>query len=127
MVPPPAVLTTEETATVSKVNVAVADLTASIETGQVPVVLVQAPNQPAKLEPVLAEAVSVTAVLEEYFSEQSVPQSIPATSEVMVPEPVPDLVAVRVKDCGFTIICTSLFGELMAFENVPLLSVAIKR
>src|SRR3989344_8785322 len=98
MVPPPAVLTTEETATVSKVNVAVADLTASIETGQVPVVLVQAPDQPAKLEPVLAEAVSVTAVLEEYVSEQSVPQLIVCglSEEETTPAPVPALAAVRV-------------------------------
>jgi hypothetical protein len=51
-------------------------------------------DQPAKIEPLLAEAVKVMLVPELVVSEQSEPQEIPVP--VTVPEPVPDLETVRV-------------------------------
>ena len=84
-------------------------------------VVEQSPPQFVNVEPVPAEAVSVTAVPEAYGSEQSAPQLIPAGLEVTVPEPVPDLVTERVKDCGFTVTIT------LSYPVAPLLSVAVKR
>jgi hypothetical protein len=52
---------------------------------------VQAPDQPTKLEPLAAAAVSVTLLPLAYVSVQSAPQSIPLGDEVTVPLPVPAL------------------------------------
>ncbi len=61
--------------------------------------LAQSPLQPPKVEPEAGAAVSVTDVPELYASEQSAPQFIPPSLLVTVPEPVPDLVMVRVYCC----------------------------
>jgi hypothetical protein len=57
---------------------------------------VQAPLQPAKVEPVDGAAVSVTVVLLVMLALHVEPQLTPAGLEVTVPEPFPLLVSVRV-------------------------------
>ena len=54
-----------------------------------------APDQPVKVEPVSAEAVSVTDVPELKLYEQMVPQLMPAGELLIVPLPVPALMTVR--------------------------------
>ncbi len=76
-------------------NVAVTDRAAVIDTVQVPVP-VQAPLQPAKLEPLAAEAVRVTEVPLAKLALQVLPQLMPAGVELTVPVPVPALATVRV-------------------------------
>jgi hypothetical protein len=72
-------------------KVAVTDLSESIVKVQVLLVPEQSPDQPAKVEPESAVAVRVTEVPERKFFEHSDPQLIPGGSEVIVPEPLPDL------------------------------------
>jgi hypothetical protein len=57
---------------------------------------VHAPLQPANTEPVVGVAVRITFVVEVYVSVQSFPQLMPDGLDVIVPDPVPDLVTVRV-------------------------------
>ncbi len=68
---------------------------ALIVTAHVPVP-VQAPDQPEKDEPVIAEAVRVTEVPLLYASEQSPPQEIPEGLLDTDPDPAPALLTVRV-------------------------------
>ena len=77
-------------------NVAVTERAAVIVTVHV-LVPVQAPLQPAKLEPALGAAVSVTVVPAK-LSEQSAPQLIPGGELVTVPAPVPVFVTVSGKN-----------------------------
>ena len=65
-------------------NVAVTDLAASVVSGHVVPVPVQAPVQPRKVELGPGEAVSVTDVPFEKLAEQVGPQSIPTGVEVTV-------------------------------------------
>ena len=58
-------------------------------TVHVPVPVQPPPDHPAKIDPVLAAAVSVTDVPLGNDSAQSRPQSIPAGFEVTAPEPLP--------------------------------------
>jgi hypothetical protein len=74
---------------------------------QVPVP-VQAPDQPVKIEPGSAAAVSVTVVPAIYVAEQMDPQVIPAEDEVIEPAPVPVLVVVRTYCGNGTDLLTSL-------------------
>jgi hypothetical protein len=78
----------EETvgAVVSRANVAVTDLAASIVRVQA-VVPVQAPDQPVKLEPIAAVAVSVATLPVTNDPVHVAPQLIPTA--VTVPRPVP--------------------------------------
>lgn len=55
------------------------------------------PPQPAKVDPVVAVAVSVIAVSLVNDDEHVAPQFIPVGLDMTVPDPVPDLVTVRVK------------------------------
>jgi hypothetical protein len=71
-------------------NVAVTDLAAVIETAQVFAEPLQAPLQPAKVEPLAAVAVSVTLVPVATDAVQVLPQSRPPVLEDTVPWPVPD-------------------------------------
>ena len=84
-------------------NVAVTLLAASIVTVQVPVVLVQAPDQPVKVLPLLGVAVRVTLVplLKLALPLLLVQLMVPVLG-VTVPVPVPDLVRERVKVVGGT-------------------------
>ena len=79
-------------------NVAVTLVLALRVTAQVPVP-VQAPDQPAKVEPVLAAAVNVTGVPLAKLALQMVPQLIPAGILVTAPAPVPPSATVSVI-CG---------------------------
>jgi len=74
-------------------NVAVTARAAVIDTVQV-LVPVQAPLQPANVEPLAAAAVSVTDVPLAMFALQVLPQLMPPVFEVTVPEPLPALVTV---------------------------------
>jgi hypothetical protein len=78
-------------------NVAVTFFAASIVTTQVSDAFVQAPVQPANVDPLAGVAVSVTDVplLNEVV--HAAPQSIPAGALVTVPLPVPTLVTVSPK------------------------------
>jgi len=89
-VPVPAFVTLNENVE-ALLKVAVTERAAVIDVVQVPVP-VQAPLQPANVEPLAAAAVRVTDVPLEKFAPQVVPQLIPAGDEVTVPEPVPAFV-----------------------------------
>jgi len=80
-------------------KVAVTVVPAFNVTAQVPVPL-QAPLQPAKVEPDAAAAVSVNWVPTATVSVQSAPHAIPAGELVTVPVPVPFLVTVSVTGTG---------------------------
>ena len=71
----------------------VAVTAASVVTAHVPVPL-QAPPQPAKDEPFIAAAVSVTLVPRANDAAHVLPQLIPEGFDVTVPEPDPILVTV---------------------------------
>jgi hypothetical protein len=76
--------------------VAVIERAALIVTVQVPVPAQPAPDQPAKLEPGAALAVSVTVAPWTKLALQIAPQLMPVGDESTVPEPAPALVAVSV-------------------------------
>lgn len=60
----------------------------------------QFPDQPVKVEPVLATAESVIVVLAAYADWQVVPQEIPAGLDVTTPTPVPEAVTDRLNWLG---------------------------
>ena len=95
-VPVPAFVTVNAKVVVVVLNVAVTALAAVIVTAHV-LVPVQAPLQPANVEPVPAAAVSVTTVPLAKPALHVVPQLIPAGLLVTVPVPVPALVTVNAK------------------------------
>lgn len=68
-----------------------------IDTTQVVALPVQAPVQPAKIEPAAGDAVNVTLLPSTYDSEQSAPQLMPTGDEVTVPEPAPERLTVSVR------------------------------
>lgn len=72
----------------------------SVQVLEVPL---QAPLQPAKLLPPEAAAVSVTLVPEEILAEQVLPQEMPPTLLVTVPDPVPALVTERVYELALAV------------------------
>jgi hypothetical protein len=81
------------------VKFALTDFAASRDTLQAPVPL-QAPLQPAKVDPESGVAVKLTTVPLSKSAEQLEPQEIPAGVLVTVPVPVPLFVTVRAKDVG---------------------------
>jgi len=87
-VPVPARVTVRVWLVALVLNVAVTDWAAVIETVQVPVP-VQAPLQPAKVEPLAAAAVRVTEVPLAKLALHVLPQLMPVGDEVTVPVPVP--------------------------------------
>src|SRR5579859_868285 len=78
-----------------RAKVAVIDRASFMVTEQLPIP-VHAPDQPTKRAPVAGVAVSVTVVSTLKLLEQTVPQEIPAWSEVTVPKPLPARLTVRV-------------------------------
>jgi hypothetical protein len=80
---------------ITRLKVAVTDWAAFIKTAHGPVP-VQAPLQPAKLDPVAGVAVRVTSVALLNSAEHVGPQSMPAGLLATVPLPLPDLETVRV-------------------------------
>jgi hypothetical protein len=78
---------------------ALTDFAASMVTLQAPVPL-QAPLQPAKVEPEAGAVVKLTTAPLSKFAEQFEPQEIPGGELATVPVPVPLFVTVRVKDVG---------------------------
>ena len=87
-----------------RVKLAVTDLAALIVTSQVPVPEQPSPLQPVKLEVIPAAAVSVTTVLLAKFTEQIVPQSMPAGALVTVPEPVPVFETIKAYKTGVEVV-----------------------
>jgi hypothetical protein len=87
----------EESAAGAELKFALTDFAASIMTLQPPVPL-QAPLQPANVEPESGVAVKLTTVPLAKFAEHVVPQEIPDGELATVPVPVPLFVTVRVKD-----------------------------
>ena len=80
-----------------RLNVAVTDFTASIVTSQVNAVPVQAPLQPAKLEPLMIEAVNFTMVFWLNEALQIGSQLMPAGLLETLPDPDPALLTVKAK------------------------------
>ena len=87
-VPVPARATVNVKLPVVVLNVAVTLRACVIDTVQVPVALVQAPLQPAKVEPAAGVAVSVTDVPLATFAEQVAPQLMGPPATVPVPVPI---------------------------------------
>lgn len=105
--------------TVSAVKVAVTELAAITETVQPPVPLQPLPDHPAKAEPEVATADSVTDVPDVKLATQVVPQLMPAGEEVTVPPPVPALVTESAKLPGG--VCTTwLSAEEVLARYTPL-------
>lgn len=77
-------------------NVAVTLRAWLIETTHDPVP-VQSPLQPVNVEPVAAVAVSVSEVFSSTCAVHATPQSMPASADATVPEPVPALATVSVR------------------------------
>ena len=98
-VPVPLLDTVRVTGPAFPVKVAPTDLAASMVTLQAPIP-VQAPLQPAKVEPESAVAVEFTTAPLSKFAEHVGPQEIPAGELATVPVPVPPFVTVRAKDVG---------------------------
>lgn len=92
-VPVPVLVTVKSTWTALKLAVAV--LAAFMVKVQVLAVPVQAPDQPVKFDPAVADAVRVTLAFRLKLAEQVAPQLIPAGELLTVPVPVPALVTVN--------------------------------
>ena len=90
-----------------ELNVAVAAFAAVMVTPQVPVPL-QAPLQPAKVEPVDAAAVSVTTVPLVKLALQALGQLIPLGLLLTVPDPVPANVTESAKAGAVTVTVTEV-------------------
>lgn len=80
----------------AELNVAVTLRACVIDTVQVPVPE-HAPLQPAKLEPLVAEAVRVTEAPAAKLALQVLPQLMPPVFEVTVPEPLPAFATLSAK------------------------------
>src|SRR3984957_16340247 len=114
-VPVPALVTLNLKTTA--LNVAVTDFAALIVTLQVPVP-VQAPLQPANVEPAAALPVSVTTGPLLKLGLQVAPQLIPVGLLVTVPVPVPALVTLNLKTTALNVAVTD-FAALIVTLQVP--------
>ena len=98
--------------------VAVTDFAASMETVQLPDVLLHAPLHPEKVCPVEGVAVSVTDVFSAKLVVQLVPQLIPAGLDDTVPVPLPAFVTVSA--CVATVLMPRVYRRRFG-EPVPAL------
>jgi len=90
----------EDSATVElELNLALTDCAESMVTLHAPAPL-QAPPQPANVEPASGVGVRFTTVPLSKFAEQLAPQEIPGGELATVPVPVPLFVTVRAKEVG---------------------------
>jgi len=92
---PDAILTVRPYPAGFRLNVAVQDLFTDIVT--IPSEQSESPLQPANVDPAAGVAIRETMVPEEYTSEQSLPQLMPAGLLVTDPLPAPDFVKARAK------------------------------
>jgi len=95
-VPVPSVATSSVLFGTLRVNWAVTEVAAVIDTTHVPVPEHPPPDQPVNVEPVEGVAVRVTEVPKVKVVEHVAPQVIPAGLELTEPEPVPVVATVRV-------------------------------
>jgi hypothetical protein len=101
------------------VKFALTDFAASMVTLHAPVPL-QAPLQPANVEPVSGAAVKLTTVPLAKLAEHVAPQEIPEGVLVTVPVPVPLLATVRVKGPGFAVkLALTDFAASMVTLHAP--------
>jgi len=98
-VPVPALVTLSANVVAELLKVAVTARAAVIDTVQAPVP-VQAPLQPANVEPLAAAGVSVTDAPLEKLAVQVDPQLMPAGDEVTVPVPVPAFATLSANEPG---------------------------
>ncbi len=99
-------------------NVAVTLRAAVIANTQLPVP-VQAPLQPANVEPLAAAAVSVTDVPLEKFALQVLPQFTPEGEDVTVPVPVPALVTLNENDDELVNVAVTARAAVIDTVQVP--------
>jgi hypothetical protein len=85
-------------------------------TTQVPVP-VQGPDQPVKVDPVVAAAVSVTTVPAEKVGLQLDGQETPAGDEVTVPEPVPAITTLSEPGPGRKVAVTAVSAESVTLQR----------
>jgi hypothetical protein len=97
-------------------NVAVTDTGAFIVTVQL-LVPVQAPLQPANVEPELGAAVSVTCDPLLKFAVQPLPQLIPDGLLVTVPAPVPAFVTVNANEVGLNVAVTDCAAVIFTVQT----------
>jgi hypothetical protein len=117
--PLPAPALASVSANVCRLNVAVTDFAAVIETTHEPVP-VHAPLQPVNVDPEAAVAVSVTDVPLLKLAEQVEPQLMPAGELVTVPLPAPALVRVRLNVCKVNVAVTDCAALIVTTqEPVP--------
>ena len=98
------------------VNIAVTDVAAFTVTVHGPVPL-HAPLHPAKVDPELGVAVSVTVVPKLNTSEQSAPQLIPAGELDTVPDPVPVFTTVIVNCCNVNVAVTVVAAVMVTVHG----------
>ena len=88
-------------------------------TMQVVCVPLQAPLQPVKLAPVATDAVSVTMVPMPKFSEQSLPQLMPAGDDVTVPKAAPLPARVTVSASSSVKVAVTVLAAFMVTTQPP--------
>jgi hypothetical protein len=98
------------------VKVAVTVVVPLMVTMQVPVPL-QAPDQPVKVDPTVAPAVSVTTVPSAKVGLQAPGQETPAGDEVTVPEPVPAITTLSEPGPGRKVAVTAASAESVTLQR----------
>ena len=98
------------------VNVAVTDWAAVIVTAHVPRP-VQAPDQPANVEPGAGVAVSVTAVPNEKVAKQVAPQSMGGGVELTLPKPLPAFATDRPNDWSVNTAPTLFAASIVTLQS----------
>jgi len=116
-VPAPAPALLAVSVKVCRANVAVTEAAALIVTVQGPVPEQPPPLQPVKVELASGVAVKVMAVPLANGAAHVAPQAMPVGELVMVPVPVPDLLAVSVKDCCAKVAVTEAAALIVTVQG----------